>query len=201
MIGDTEVVHRHGIEMFDVIRTHRLTFWEDMGSLHVAVNRHAKTSAEAVADVKNAISVWQQKYGARILLPEILCRIAETLLDEGSTSDADHALTEAATLMESNSELYWQPELYRLRGRLAAMVTPDEPKQAVAEYERAIAIAHERNTRLLELRAATGLARLLVDRGDEARAKEVISPVYEWFGSGFDKPDLVEAKALLDALG
>ena len=103
--------------------------------------------------------------------------------------------------MKTTGEVYWQPELYRLRGRVAAIATPDDPRAAIAEYERAIAIARERNTKLLELRAATGYATLLAKRGDRTHAKEVLTPVHDWFTGGFDKPDLLEAKVVLDGLG
>jgi len=53
----------------------------------------------------------------------------------------------------------------------------------------------------LELRAVTGLARLLVDRGDGVRAREVLVPMYDWLTGGLDKRDVVEAKAVLDGLG
>ncbi len=136
-----------------------------------------------------------------MIVPEILCRIAEAHLDDANTSAAERALSEARRFMEPEGEVYWHPELYRLRGRLAVMVAPDETQAAVAEYERAIAIAREQKTRLLELRAATALARLLLERGDGARAKAVICPVYECFSGGFDKPDLLDARALVEAIG
>jgi hypothetical protein len=44
------------------------------------------------------------------------------------------------------------------------------------------------------------LARFLARHGrrDEARAR--LAPLYAWFAEGFDAPDLVDAKALLDEL-
>jgi class 3 adenylate cyclase/predicted ATPase len=200
IIRDTEAAHRYGTELFEFARTQRLKFWEGFGLAHVAINGYGKTRTEAAADAQEAIDIWRREYKAMMIVPEILCRIAEAYLDDGNTSKAEGILSEAAALMGSDGELYWQPELYRLRGRLAVMVVPDEPQAAVAEYERAITIARERNMKLLELRAATGFARLLVERGDRAHAKEVLAPVYDWFTGGFDKIDLLEAKAVLDGL-
>jgi predicted ATPase len=56
-------------------------------------------------------------------------------------------------------------------------------------------------TKLIELRATTSLARLLAGHGrrDDARAR--LAPLYAWFTEGFDAPDLVDAKALLEQLG
>jgi len=200
IVRETEAVHRYGTEMLEVARTHRLRFWEAFGLLHMAINVHGKTRVEAAAEAEKAIETWRRGHNAKMIIPEILCRIGDVYLDDGNAGEADRVLSEAATLMEPDGELYWQPELYRLRGRLAAMVAPDDPQAAFAEYERAIAIARKRNNRLLELRAATGLARLRAERGDRDHARDVLFPVYCWFSGGFDKPDLLDARAVLDTL-
>jgi len=52
----------------------------------------------------------------------------------------------------------------------------------------------------LELRAAVSLARLWAGEGARQRAVDLLSPVYASFTEGFDRPDLQDARALLDAL-
>jgi predicted ATPase len=54
--------------------------------------------------------------------------------------------------------------------------------------------------RLVELRAATSIARLWAEQGRRAEARDLLAPVYEWFTEGFDTPDLKGAKARLDKL-
>ena len=71
---------------------------------------------------------------------------------------------------------------------------------AAAAYRRAIEIAREQQARLLELRAATSLAQLWAENGKRDAARAMLAPVYQWFTEGFDKPDLRDAKALLDEL-
>ena len=44
------------------------------------------------------------------------------------------------------------------------------------------------------------LARLRRDQGRVPLARETLAPVYGWFTEGFDTPDLIDAKALLDEL-
>ena len=68
------------------------------------------------------------------------------------------------------------------------------------QRRKAIEIAREQQARLLELRAATSLARLWGETGKRDAARELLASVYQWFTEGFDKPDLRDAKALLDAL-
>jgi predicted ATPase len=54
---------------------------------------------------------------------------------------------------------------------------------------------------MLELRAATSLARLWRSQGKRADARELLQPIYGWFTEGFDTPDLQMAQALLTELG
>ena len=44
------------------------------------------------------------------------------------------------------------------------------------------------------------MARLWQGQGKRPQARDLLAPVYGWFTEGFDTLDLMEAKALLDAL-
>jgi predicted ATPase len=73
--------------------------------------------------------------------------------------------------------------------------------QAATWFQQAIDIARHRQAKLLELRAATSLARLWQSQGKGQEAHDLLAPVYAWFTEGFDTADWQEAKALLAALG
>jgi predicted ATPase len=60
---------------------------------------------------------------------------------------------------------------------------------------RQIAVARERGAKMRELRAAMRLARLRRDRDRSSDARDLLAPVYTWFGEGFDTPDLIEEGA------
>lgn len=74
-------------------------------------------------------------------------------------------LVEAGDLMERNGEVYWEPELFRLRGRFAAAEGRGAPAEAATGFERALALGRQRGAHLLALRAATDLARLRSAQG------------------------------------
>ena len=50
----------------------------------------------------------------------------------------------------------------------------------------------------LELRAATELGRMWAEKGERAKGVAILEPVYERFTEGFDTPDFIDAKSLLD---
>jgi predicted ATPase len=63
-----------------------------------------------------------------------------------------------------------------------------------------VVLRASRRAKLLELRAARDLARVMAERGERQQAADLLSPVYRGFAEGFDTPDLKEAKALLEEL-
>ena len=71
---------------------------------------------------------------------------------------------------------------------------------AEASFHKAIEVARRQSARSWELRAMTGLARLWQDQGKIEEACDLLADIYDWFTEGFDTPDLLEAKQLLDQL-
>ena len=89
-------------------------------------------------------------------------------------------------------------ELNRNKGRL--LLRQGQSDAAEELYGSALSIAREPGAKLWELRAAASLARLRRDQGRRAEARDLLAPVYGWFGEGFGTPDLRAAKTLLDEL-
>ena len=64
----------------------------------------------------------------------------------------------------------------------------------------ALAVARTENARIFELRAARSLAQLRLEAGAPAEARAILEPVYETFTEGLQRPDMLEARALLAQL-
>jgi predicted ATPase len=76
----------------------------------------------------------------------------------------------------------------------------DDCAEAESRFQKALALARERDAKSFELRAAMSLARLWLRQGKRNEGRELIAPVYNWFTEGFDTSDLKDAKALLEHL-
>jgi hypothetical protein len=53
---------------------------------------------------------------------------------------------------------------------------------------------------MLELRAATSLAELLIHQDRTTEASDLIGPVFGWFSEGFAELDLQDAKKVIERL-
>ena len=122
---------------------------------------------------------------------------------EDELGRVDHALAilhEALADAERTGQHHFDAELHRQSGALLVRKTPNDVTAAEAAFMRAIEVARRQQTRMFELRAAMGMARLWRDQGKVQQARELLAPVYGWFTEGFDTRDLKEAKALLNEL-
>ena len=133
------------------------------------------------------------------MLPDLLFWLAETYARAGMVQQALDQLDEAERMALANGEHLTEAEMLRLRGALR-LAAQEDSAQAEAYFTRALDVARRQEARSWELRAATSLARLWAQQGLGSDARALLDRIYGWFGEGFDTADLIEAKALLDAL-
>jgi hypothetical protein len=139
--------------------------------------------------------------GAELGLSNYLAIAAEGHRTVSRPDRAWAVLDEAFAMVERTAERFQLSNLHRIRGDLLLdRQTPEGAAGAEAEYLRAIEVARTQQARSWELRAAIRLARLRTAHGRRADARAGLAPLYEWFTEGFQTPDLVEAKTLLDEL-
>lgn len=167
---------------------------------------HARTMVqEGRLDV--GVSQLKQSVTSRKAIGVAVARLLElALLAEsyGAAHQNDEemqALNEALEFADRTGEGFYLPEIHRLKGEL--LLRQDDPKpneEATNCFQRALSVARHQQTKSLELRAATSLARLWRNQGMIAEARDLLSPAYNWFTEGFETLDLQDAKALLDEL-
>jgi tetratricopeptide (TPR) repeat protein len=122
--------------------------------------------------------------------------LAAAQADEGAIDDALETIKQA--LEEDPDEALFLPITLTLRGELR--VKRGQSEVAEADFREALACARRMGGKMLELRAAVSLARLLEEQERPHEARELLAEIYNWFTEGFETADLKEAKALLDEL-
>ena len=127
-----------------------------------------------------------------------LCSLARAQVRSSHPEEGLNTVSEALAEVEKSDERYCEAEIYRLQGELH--LSQGEEPEAEASLRRAIEVARRQEAKSWQLRATTSLARLWRDQGKREEARAALIEVYDWFTEGFDTPDLVEARTLLEAL-
>ncbi len=119
----------------------------------------------------------------------------------GDVTGAEAALQEAFAFVEQSGERFWLAELHRLDGQLALKRPEPDRARAEACFLKAIDIARSQEARLLELRAATDLARLWRDTGSPNDPRALLEPILAAIEGGETTRDVRNARALLAEIG
>ena len=150
-----------------------------------------------VKDIRQGYDLWRSA-GGRFVSSQHAALSAVSLLEAGQINAARDFVQFGETAQTETGERHVAAELQRLRGRFADL----ENNGVLAEtcYRQAIETAERQGARLFTLRAASDLATLLQSRGRGEEAIAVLSPIYDWFSSGWDYPDLRRAKTVMASL-
>jgi hypothetical protein len=134
--------------------------------------------------------------GQRLGLELVHCFLADACSARGELDGALRALAEGENACPD--QLCDRP--HTLLRRAEVLLRLDAAAEAVdAAFAAALDCARAQGAKLHELRAATGYARWLIDRGRRAAARELLAPLPARL-EGADPRDLAEARELLSAL-
>ncbi len=137
--------------------------------------------------------------GTNLFMPSFLALVGEMALRARQTGACGAALDEAETFLARTGERWWETEIHRLQGE-RLLAGNGDPAEAEGRFQKALALARQRDAKSFELRAAMSLARLWQGRGKPNEGRELLAQVYDWFTEGFDTADLQAAHLLLGEL-
>jgi TOMM system kinase/cyclase fusion protein len=138
--------------------------------------------------------------GQELGLSYWLSLVAEAEAARGQHEAAVVRLDECLRYAEETEEMYYVPELYRLKGSYL-LHCPGVASGAAEEcFRRSLAVARRLGTRMAELRSALALSSILERRGLAAEGVALLAPVHRSFTEGLALPELREASARLAEL-
>jgi tetratricopeptide (TPR) repeat protein len=163
------------------------------------VHLRSRRLSEAVLQLRQGIENWNKR-GGHTRVPYLKAALAEALALQG---DLDAALKTIGESLDKIECPGWQErshfaEVLRLKGWM--LMKQGKHGEAETVLNASIDWARRQQAKSWELRSATTLAQLLVERGQHEAAYEVLAPIYDWFTEGFDTHDLTAARALLESL-
>ena len=155
-------------------------------------------SASRLEDAKASLQQYQSA-GYQLGLTAQFVLLCPALLICNETETAQEVIEYGLSIVNQNSERFFEAELYRLKAHTLLRRGGTEA-EAEALLEEALRTARGQRARSLELRAATDLARLWLKQDKRAEALDVLSSICGRFGEGLDTCDLNEAKTVLAQL-
>ncbi len=189
-------------ELSNLARDHDLGMWQlfaDMANATIRARRDP--TVEHNARLRETIAALGARIRFEIWTPVFLCWLAQAQADAGQVTEGFATLEDAQDRIDRLGEAWAQPEVHRLRGVLLQARRDNDPAEAENSFRRAMEVAEGMQATIFRLRAAHCLACHLRDEGDPETARDILAPVYDLFTEGFEYPDLIDAKALLEALG
>jgi predicted ATPase len=211
-------------------REHGVALFSVQGGILQAYVRVQRGESEAGLSLLTEGVAQYRGLGAPDALPSHLCFVAEAYRQLGRVEEGLATVAEAVRLTETQADVWWAAEVYRLQGELLLMPTGQAttsrrvghsqsragrdtsagtssqsplsrtPAEAEERLHQALGIARQQEAKSLELRAVMSLSRLWHAQGKKTQAQLLLAEVYGWFTEGFDTTDLREAQALLAAL-
>jgi predicted ATPase/class 3 adenylate cyclase len=154
---------------------------------------------EGLGKLTNGISAIRVT-GAGLNHTFTLALLAEIYLRKDRVDEGLGVIEEAQKLAVTGGERFWQAELLRLKGELLLGQSDQSVYAAEQCFSEALKIAQDQHAKMLELRAATSLAKLWMKLNKSDDAKRILNAVYSRFTEGVDDLDLIEAKTVLDQL-
>lgn|GEM_PF-336829 len=155
--------------------------------------------ADSITHMRKVLMGGWRAAGVRFLFPYYSALLVEALLDQERTADGLAAIEEALAVSRTSVDPFYEPELERLHGELL-LQAGSAATEVEGIFRSALDTAREQGAKLLELRLATSLARLLDREGRGGEAADLLRPVVEGFEEGHDTPDFTDATGLLGEL-
>lgn len=171
--------------------------WHSVAAYVQAWARAASGQGQgAVEEIRQACAAWRAT-GATVSQAYQLSVLAEVQRLQGDLSAGRRTIEEALALTRTCGELWYRPELLRLRGEF--LLAGGNPEAAEACWREGLEVARATGARMWELRTALSLVRLAAHRGSPDRARPVLEQACAGFPGDTTEPEWLEARRLLQA--
>jgi hypothetical protein len=184
-------------ESLQVANANDYPIWRALALLLQGLARMSLGETEqGMAQVEHGLGIYKGESTPPVFWPLVLGLLAAAYGMAGRASDGLARVDEALSLLPSDNPS--RCDLMIVRGDLLTAPPGTAAGEAISVYEQTVELAQRYGLRMAQLQAATRLAKL--QRGTEAdsSARAALSAIYGSFTEGFDLPDLVVARTVLE---
>jgi predicted ATPase/class 3 adenylate cyclase len=191
--GRIDLANERAADVVRIADEHDYQVWRAIGLILQGVTTAALGDAESgVARTEQGIALYQDLRTPPVFWPQALSLKARAWALAGRTAEALALVDQAAALASEGS---WDSASLKIQ-RADLLLSMGDAQGAESWLRRAVEEAQQTGGRMLQLLAATRLARLAgpASREEAGRLREIV----ETFTEGAGNPDLLDARAVLD---
>lgn len=190
-LRDPELAGEWAQKLVDMAVENEFESWQALGGAMLAWSVAAKGNlAEGVPAFAKARAQWHG-LGAGVKSLFYPALMADVHVRAGLPDEALSWIKLGFAGADACDDRYYLSELYRLEGEVLAI--RGEEAKALESMQTGVAIAQNQEAKLLELRVATSMARLMIKRGEHDAAAAAIGPLLDVM-SGETVLDVTEAR-------
>lgn len=184
-----------GQGLLELANEQDLDLHRGIGAMFVSIAAMRRGDPSAATNFQEALGNYVDT-GAQWALPMWLSYFSASLPDD-HPEKAD-IIDQAFQAVSNMQERWGLPELFRQKGDVER--ARGDEAHAEQNYLEAIRVANEQSSMLHRLRASSSLARLWQRNGRADAARELLTPVLQWFAEQPEVPLISEARHLLGSL-
>jgi predicted ATPase/class 3 adenylate cyclase len=193
--GDMHAVNELSAQSLQIASANDYPIWRALAFVLQGLARMAFGEREAgLVQLERGFELYKRETTPPVFWPLLLNLQAMAYGMAGRFADGLARTDEALELLTPKNPEHCDALI--VRGDLLMAMPEPSVAEASDLYERTVRLAEQGQLRMTQLRATTRLAR--VRAGDE-RARDALAAVYGSFTEGFDVPDLIAARTVLDA--
>ena len=199
MVGDLTTAEQALKKLVDIASRHNFSFWTRLancleGSLLI---RRGKMM-DGISLLRAGLDAFIRT-GQRLYISGFIADLARGLAESGHAEEADMIIDDAVSRSNADGVRWHVPELLRVRGELMPLSLKGESEAAAEScFVGAIEEASRQRALFWELRASLSLATLRIRQDRREDAQQLLAPVYGRFTEGFETPDLIAARRIVE---
>ncbi len=152
---------------------------------------------KGLLEIKRGIDMYSELKTPPVFWPILLILQTGTYIYSGEPEKGLTLINEALQIVGEKAGNPMLAEIYRLKGDILMMVSPEDHSIAASLFMKALEFSRKQETIMFELKAAMSLNRLWQLQGKTELGKQLLGETYKKFTEGFSTADLIEAQKIL----
>lgn len=198
--GDHLGLKKEAEKIIMVSDTYEFGYWKTVGKMLLSLAlMHLHQDNKYITAFEDALEQYKNT-GSRLALTYFQCLLAQSYCLVERYQQAYDIIVTTINSMTSNSERFFEAELYRVKAESLLGMGPENIELAQQSLHKALDIAIQQKAWGLKLRAVTTATRIDYSLNQSQQAIKALEDVLSHFSEGFNSKDLVIANSLLDSL-